>query len=128
MSWLGRSVKRGGGLFREAGTPPEGAVGGPVPNIGRQARGVAFNRGAGPPRLLEAEAREPPAAAPAAGGAGGRPPAAGGGGDRPPARREVRARAERAARAGDDHRAHGVVGVRRVEGVDELPERRGGDG
>jgi hypothetical protein len=36
--------------------------------------------------------------------------------------------AERAPRAGDDHGAHGVVGVGAVEGVDQLVHHRGREG
>src|SRR6185503_20727476 len=41
---------------------------------------------------------------------------------------EVGARAERPTGAGDDHRAHAVVAVRRIEGLDQLADHRGVDG
>src|SRR5207244_3949023 len=48
--------------------------------------------------------------------------------ERPAAGAEVGARAERAAGAGDDHRPHAIVGIRRVERGDELVDRARGDG
>ena len=45
-----------------------------------------------------------------------------------PAARQIGPRAERAARARDDHRAHGIVGIRLVERRDQLVDHHGRHG